>query len=63
MPHTVKKNIFKNPWEACKSLETKFKFHFRPVNALDFFNFFKMDLLKIPDVEFSLDKYNLVDCI
>ena len=31
-----------------KSLEMKFLFNLRSVNALDFFNFLKIDLLKIP---------------
>ena len=40
--------VKKKPGEADTSLETKFSFDFRPVNALDFYNFLKIDLLKIP---------------
>ena len=37
----------KQPEEADLSLEMKF-FYLKPVNALDFYNFLKIDLLKIP---------------
>ena len=41
----------------------KFLFNLRPVNALDFYNFFKIDLLKIPKVAFSENwEYNSVAC-
>ena len=36
-----------------KILETKDAFVFRPVNALDFYNILKMNLLKIPKMTFS----------
>ena len=38
----------KKTQEADLSLGIKFKFDFRPVNALDFGNFFKMGLHKKP---------------
>jgi len=53
MSYNVKKISSKNPKEAEKSLEMKFLFNLRPVNALDFYNFLKIDLLKIPKVAFS----------
>jgi len=34
--------------DADKSLEMQFLFNLRPVNALDFNNFLKINLLKIP---------------
>ena len=43
----LKKNIVKNPEDADQSLEMKFLFNLRPVNALDFYNFLNIDLLKI----------------
>ena len=48
MSYTVKKILSKNSEEADSSLEIKFLFNLRPINALDFYNFLKMDLLKIP---------------
>ena len=48
MPYTVKKISSKRPDGADHSLETIFSFNFRPVNALDFYSFLKIYLLKIP---------------
>ena len=45
--HILLKKSSKTPEEADKCLETKFLFNLRPVNALDFYNFLKIDLLKI----------------
>ena len=43
----------------------KFMFDFRPVNALDFWDIFKLDLRKITYVAFSenWDYNSLIDCI
>ena len=40
-------------------------FDFRPVNALDFWDIFKMDLWKIPEVTLSenWDFNSVIDCI
>ena len=46
--HVLLKKCRKKTEEADISLETKFSFNFRHVNALDFNNFFRIDLLKIP---------------
>ena len=50
MQYTVKKyrHSSTNPEKEDQSLEMKFTFDLRPVNELHFYNFFKMDLLKIP---------------
>ena len=53
MSYSVKKIPSKNPEEAEWSLEMKFLFNLRPVNALDFYIFLKIDLLQIPEVAFS----------
>ena len=64
MSYTVKKILSKNSEEADSSLEMKFLFNLRPVNALDFYNFLKIDLLKIPKVACSEKcEYNSVACI
>ena len=46
--HTVKKISSKTPEEADKSLEMKFLFNLRPVNALDFYNFLKLICSEFP---------------
>ena len=50
MSYTVKKKI--SPKTQKKQIKVM-KWNLRPVNALDFYNFLKIDFLKIPSVAFS----------